>query len=137
MRTARRSARRGFTLIELLVVIVVLGILAAISIAKFSETKGRAMRASAITDLKNLATAEESFFADSNRYASSGDISATPAAGKMLFNWSPGQSGGSVTGDATKWSATVTDGRQKHCAIYVNQAPSAPATADGVAACEN
>ena len=57
-----RSKRRGFTLIELLIVVVIIGILAAIAIPKFTSTKGKAYAASLKADLRNLATAEEAYF---------------------------------------------------------------------------
>ena len=61
-------ARRGFTLIELLIVVVIIGILAAIAIPKFANTKSKAYIAAMKSDLRNLVTAEESFFADSTKY---------------------------------------------------------------------
>src|SRR5205807_7541007 len=61
--------RKGFTLIELLIVVVIIGILAAIAIPKFANTKGKAYLASMKSDLRNLVTAEEAFFADSVKYS--------------------------------------------------------------------
>ena len=60
--------RKGFTLIELLIVVVIIGILAAIAIPKFANTKEKAYIASMKSDLRNLVTAEEAYFADSIKY---------------------------------------------------------------------
>ena len=84
----RRSMKKGFTLIELLIVVVIIGILAAVAIPKFSNTKQRASRSAGIADMRNLATAQEGFFADSNRYAAIGDTGT--GAGKMNFTPSNG-----------------------------------------------
>ncbi|MEA3247425.1 MAG: prepilin-type N-terminal cleavage/methylation domain-containing protein [Gemmatimonadota bacterium] len=58
--------RAGFTLIELLIVIVIIGILAAIAIPKFSNTKAKAYEASMQSDLRNLAAAMEAYYVDNN-----------------------------------------------------------------------
>src|SRR5437868_11122173 len=63
------SNRKGFTLIELLIVVVIIGILAAIAIPKFANTKEKAVVASMKSDLRNLVTAQEAFFSDNNDYA--------------------------------------------------------------------
>jgi type IV pilus assembly protein PilA len=64
--------KKGFTLIELLIVVVIIGILAAIAIPKFANTKEKAYIASMKADLRNLITAQEAYFADNNSaYASS------------------------------------------------------------------
>src|SRR5437899_5993157 len=44
------------------------GILAAIAIPKFANTKEKAYLASMKSDLRNLVTAEEAYFADSVKY---------------------------------------------------------------------
>ena len=63
------SNRKGFTLIELLIVVVIIGILAAIAIPKFANTKEKAVLASMKSDLRNLVTAEEGFFSDNQDYS--------------------------------------------------------------------
>ena len=74
--------RKGFTLIELLIVVVIIGILAAIAIPKFANTKGKAYVTQMKSDLRNLITAEEAFFADSAKYAN--------ATSLLKFNISSG-----------------------------------------------
>ena len=64
--------QKGFTLIELLIVVVIIGILAAIAIPKFANTKEKAYVASMKSDLRNLITAQEAYFSDNNsNYAQS------------------------------------------------------------------
>ena len=66
------AQKKGFTLIELLIVVVIIGILAAIAIPKFANTKEKAYVASMKSDLRNLVTAQEAYFSDNNStYASS------------------------------------------------------------------
>src|SRR5947208_11324455 len=56
--------KKGFTLIELLIVVVIIGILAAIAIPKFANTKDKAYVAAMKSDLRNMATYEEQYAAD-------------------------------------------------------------------------
>ena len=60
--------RKGFTLIELLIVVAIIGILAAVAIPQFSSYRAKAYNSSAQSDLRNLKTAMESAYADSQSY---------------------------------------------------------------------
>lgn len=62
--------QKGFTLIELLVVVAIIGILAAIAIPQFAAYRQRGFDARAKSDLRNVATAEEAYFADTETYLS-------------------------------------------------------------------
>lgn len=61
---------RGFTLLELLVAVALIGILAAIAITQFSSYRQKGFDASAVSDLRNAAGAEEGLFATSGAYVS-------------------------------------------------------------------
>ncbi len=95
--------KKGFTLIELLIVVVIIGILAAIAIPKFANTKEKAYVASMKSDLRNLITAQEAYYSDNNsNYAQSTTNLGT--------NYKP-STGISVTLNsvtATGWHATAT-----------------------------
>jgi type IV pilus assembly protein PilA len=100
------SNRRGFTLIELLIVVVIIGILAAIAIPKFANTKQKAVKASMISDLRNLATAQEAFYADSSSYATT--YGTTIATGQL--NFAPSQKNTltiNSASNASGWAATM------------------------------
>ena len=89
-------SKKGFTLIELLIVVVIIGILAAIAIPKFANTKEKAYVASMKADLRNLATYEESYAADSSGVYFSGNGSKPLLSRIMPRGWHLSQVGRSV-----------------------------------------
>src|SRR6476659_7897586 len=114
--------RKGFTLIELLIVVVIIGILAAIAIPKFSNTKEKAALAAMKADLRNLATVEEAYLTDYHTYAASlGLIQVTPYLYKTSQNNTLAITG---AGGAT-WAAAVTSsGSAKTCSFSYNTGSS-------------
>ena len=73
---------RGFTLIELLIVVAIIAILAAILIPNFLRARAQSMVSAAKGNLKNLATALESYFVDNNEY--SPDLAALAVGQRYL-----------------------------------------------------
>lgn len=63
-----RKNEKGFTLIELLIVVAIIGILAAIAIPQFAQYRMRGYNAAANSDLKNLKTSLEAYYADRFEY---------------------------------------------------------------------
>lgn len=125
-------SERGFTLIELLIVVVIIGILAAIAIPKFSSTKGKAFMATMKSDLKNFASAQESYYYDNGVYYAG-------AVPDPALSFSP-SSGVTITiteGGVAGWAATAEHATIANtCAIFVGGAARpAPATVEGSPAC--
>jgi type IV pilus assembly protein PilA len=132
----RHTAPKGFTLIELLIVVVIIGILAAVAIPKFSNTKQRASRSAGIADMRNLATAQEGFRADSNRYAGIADTGSAP--GKMNFTPSNGNTSLVLSAGPVGWWGSVAIPGGQSCGMYLNTARPGviPAgTPEGVPVC--
>src|SRR2546422_414180 len=119
--------RKGFTLIELLIVVVIIGILAAIAIPKFANTKEKAYLASMKSDLRNLVTAEEAYFADSVKYTNNLSTAYATTTGVV---------GPTINVTADGFTATVSHTTTtKTCSIYVGSTQLAPANKEGEPKC--
>ncbi len=80
----RFRSNEGFTLIELLIVVAIIGILAAIAIPQFSAYRVKGYNSAAVSDLKNIATAEVSFGEVANGCFVSTAAGGVPGAGAIL-----------------------------------------------------
>jgi prepilin-type N-terminal cleavage/methylation domain-containing protein len=132
MASQHTTRRAGFTLIELLIVVVIIGILVAIAIPKFSQTKERAVVAKMRSDLRNLASSQEAYFNEHLTYYSG----ALPSAA-MAFAPSTGVSISMGTVNAAGWGAFATStGTTVECQLYVGSGgPMSVALQEGSVAC--
>jgi type IV pilus assembly protein PilA len=139
--------RKGFTLIELLIVVVIIGILAAIAIPKFANTKEKAVVAGLKSDLRNLVTAQEAFFADNKTYATGiaaaqANTAGPACGGSVAFVQTAGNTAPVITlCTAAGWAATidnpaVTTAAYDDCGIFVGD-PATFAVAAGLVATDN
>ncbi len=133
--------RKGFTLIELLIVVVIIGILAAIAIPKFANTKTKAYQTAMKSDLRNLVTAEEAFFSDSGYYRAPYTPSGVLGDTVLKFRPSTSVSNVKIVTGAGSWTATVTHTQIPApftCGIGVNTTnplPGMTAAGDGEPVC--
>ena len=127
--------QKGFTLIELLIVVVIIGILAAIAIPKFSATREKAYFAAMKSDLKNLASQQEIYYSDYYSYTTDAtSMGFVQSDGVIIYP--------SITATTSGWSATAYHtalGTGLGCAIYYGNStapgsPTAP-SAPGEVAC--
>jgi type IV pilus assembly protein PilA len=127
------SKTKGFTLIELLIVVVIIGILAAISIPKFANTKSKAVVTAMRSDLRNVATVQENYWVQNRTYY--GGPVPDPT-----FPFTPTQDVTItiVSATAAGWSARAVSPvkTSQSCVIFYGTAPAIPpATADAAVAC--
>jgi prepilin-type N-terminal cleavage/methylation domain-containing protein len=70
----RRPNAAGFTLIELMIVVVIIGILAAIALPKFTGMSKAAKEAEADPILKEVYTLQQAYYTRFNRFASQTEL---------------------------------------------------------------
>ncbi len=124
------AARAGFTLIELMICVVIIGLLAAVAVPRFANTTAKANLAAVKSDLRNLASAQETYLAEHHEYASSLAL--------LDAKTSPGVQVTLVEASAAGWSAQAVHPAAVPvtCAVFHGQAtPVAPATAEGRISC--
>jgi type IV pilus assembly protein PilA len=129
--------REGFTLIELLIVITIIGIIAAIALPKFNQVRNRAHFKAMMSDMRNLQSQQELYFAKpANNFSYATDISFL----FPMFETSQGVTIEITEAGSTGWAATASHGSMiatSICAVYQGQVvtPPAPATTAGIVTC--
>jgi Tfp pilus assembly protein PilE len=90
-------------LIELLIVVVIIGILETIAIPKFSATKDKAKLAGVRSDLRNIMTAQEAYWAD---FTTFGTLAQLQTATNFTLS---GGASGAISATASGYTATITN----------------------------
>ena len=102
----KKQTSKGFTLVELLVVMAILGVLASVTLVAFRSSQARGRDAQRKSDLKQIASSLELYYADYHEY--------------------PDASGGQIqgcSGNPCPWgSGEFTDGRT----VYFKVMPKDP-----------
>jgi type IV pilus assembly protein PilA len=139
--------KKGFTLIELLIVVVIIGILAAIAIPRFGQTRERAFVSAMQSDLRQVMNSQELYYQLNGFEYAAGTASNQAAGAATLitdFEFTPSQGvqvviAGSPT-VSTGYTAVATHSNTSvRCEVFVGDATSAEsiATTAGVIACDD
>ncbi len=87
----RRQIRTGFTMVELMAVLIILGLLAGVVVKNFVGQTERAKVTTTKASLRQLASAVNQFYMDTNRYPTEDEgLYALIEAPPDVTNWQPG-----------------------------------------------
>ncbi len=133
------GSRAGLTLIELLVVVIVVAILAAVAMPRFSRSREKTFFAEMQSDLKNLMAAQEIYYSNNGlRYAGAAG-SDVPGITGLQFATSKGVSITLQEVTLDGWSAGAVHeslAAGQTCSVFFGgAAPVAPAETAGIVTC--
>ena len=106
LRERMQNDEKGFTLIELLVVILIIGILAAIALPSFLGQREKGQDSSAKSDARNIVSAVESCYAQTQDYTKCGNAAADVVDSGLDMGTNPGQVNVNATG-ASSYAVTA------------------------------
>lgn len=92
---------KGFTLIELMIVVAIIGVLAAIAIPNFLNYQCKAKQSEAKSNLGNIRTSQEAYFAEYDTYAADLTNVGFDTKGTARYAYTS-------VGDSTTFTATAT-----------------------------
>ena len=122
-------ARPGFSLIELFLVVLIIGVLTALALPRVRDFRHRFYKATMLSDLRNLAATEESYWSSVDQYTN--DLTA------LRFEPTKYVTITFVEADSTGWSAKANHAADTTtCAVYYGKAAILPpATAKTIIGC--
>lgn len=98
--------QKGFSLIELLVVVIVILIIAAIAIPSLLISRRSANQASAVSNLRSINTAQQTYLMSTGNSVSYGSLAALNAAGLIDSTWTAA----TVTKSTYTYNLTLSGG---------------------------
>jgi type IV pilus assembly protein PilA len=119
--------REGFTLIELLIVVVIIGILAAIALPKFGQTREAAYYTTMKADLTNLRSAQEMYYQTQGAFIYADNLATLEFAPSRGVTIAP------IVADNMGWTAVANHSALTAlgCAIAYGEPTAMPATPGG------
>jgi prepilin-type N-terminal cleavage/methylation domain-containing protein len=116
----KRSQSKGFTLIELLVVIAIIGLLSTLAVVALNSARQRSRDAKRVSDIRQIQTALELAFSESNNYPGEGPTTLGLASDDVLCNNGGAASfQGDTTGCTTIYMGLVPTNPTPNGAAYV------------------
>ncbi len=109
-----KRTQSGFTLIELLVVIAIIGLLSTLAVVALNSARQRSRDAKRVSDIRQVQTALELGFSETNGYPAGSSLTLGSANYKVLCN---------VSGSSTFVAASTNCGAGT---IYMGLVPANP-----------
>jgi prepilin-type N-terminal cleavage/methylation domain-containing protein len=108
----KRTGKHGFTFVEIMTALALLAVLVVIAWGKFNKSFEKALRATMVSDLRNLATAQEIYYRQHLTYAADvNQVVISPSAKSQI----------TITmADPTSWAAyTEIERTPEKCELLI------------------